>query len=513
MGWLSGWSNRTQLTISNTNIDSDLSNFPILVYLSTSSGTGSTDISYIFDELGSDANRLKIAVTTSDGETECYVEIERWDDANECAWLWIKIPSATTASSTTVYLYFDATHADNTDHVGDIDSVSGHNTWNSAFKLSSRMRDATTSTIKDSTSNGHDGTKVGANEPNEVTGKVDKGQSFDKNNDKITIANHADFDFSGAFTLEVELNPTSTDGQRCIYRYDPTSEDGYYLGTHLDKYTFRTYIGGVSKAIYSNANVDTTDYSHVAGVRDASGGMTLVINGVVQTDTDTNNGAIDSSDPVYLGVDRGGNYPLGGIMDEVRISNTNRSVAWLKATYHSSRDNLIAYSVNQTVDMVVAESFDADDSLENIFNITLSESFGANDTLGCQYTSYPSLVESFGADDTLAIQWNAICELAESFGADDYIITLHSNIYGRHRIAMNHTGNSLRLKFQNNSADQMLWLQDIGLALFTNEKIRQDNYAMNLKSQNIRLKIQNNTSGEVFVLYENGVLVYINEQR
>ena len=84
-----------------------LSGFPVLVYLSVSSGIGSTDVSAVFDELTSDANRKKIAITTSDGTTQCYVEIERWDDANEKAWLWVKVPSVASGAETDLYLYYD----------------------------------------------------------------------------------------------------------------------------------------------------------------------------------------------------------------------------------------------------------------------------------------------------------------------------------------------------------------------------------------------------------------------
>jgi len=78
-GWLSGWDKRVKLIIDLFDISSDLSNFPVLVYLSTSSGRGPDDISLVFDEIQNSANRKKIAVTTSDGTTQCYVEIERWD--------------------------------------------------------------------------------------------------------------------------------------------------------------------------------------------------------------------------------------------------------------------------------------------------------------------------------------------------------------------------------------------------------------------------------------------------
>ena len=90
---LVGFDKQIPITIDPSKINETLSNFPILIHLSTASGTGDVDVSAIFDELTDDANRKKIAVTTDDGTTECYVEIERWDDANEEAWLWASIPS------------------------------------------------------------------------------------------------------------------------------------------------------------------------------------------------------------------------------------------------------------------------------------------------------------------------------------------------------------------------------------------------------------------------------------
>jgi hypothetical protein len=110
-GWLSGWANRVKLTIDHTKADSALSGFPILVHLCNSSGENLADVSFIFDNLGSDANRKKIAITTSDGTTQCCVEIDKWSDANEQAWLWVKVPSIGNTADTNLYLYYDAGHA------------------------------------------------------------------------------------------------------------------------------------------------------------------------------------------------------------------------------------------------------------------------------------------------------------------------------------------------------------------------------------------------------------------
>jgi hypothetical protein len=132
--WLSGWDKRVKMTLDHNDVTSSLSDFPVLIYLSTSSGPASDNVSCVFDELQSDANRKKLAVTTNDGITLCYVEIEKWDTANKQAWLWIKVPSVSNTIDTDLYLYYDRDHAENTAYVDDTGSTSAQNVWDSNFK-------------------------------------------------------------------------------------------------------------------------------------------------------------------------------------------------------------------------------------------------------------------------------------------------------------------------------------------------------------------------------------------
>jgi len=139
-GWLSGWAKRVKVSIDAGDVDSALSNFPVLLYISDSSGINSDDVSFVFDELTSDDNRKKIAVTTDDGTTECYVEIEKWDDGNEKAWLWVKVPSVASGADTELYLYYDKDHAENTAKVGDTNDAIAENVWDTNFKAVYHMR-------------------------------------------------------------------------------------------------------------------------------------------------------------------------------------------------------------------------------------------------------------------------------------------------------------------------------------------------------------------------------------
>jgi hypothetical protein len=74
--WLTGWANRAKIAINHNSIASSLTNFPMLLHLSSSSGINGQNTSYVFGKVGS--NSQKIAVTTLDNDTQCYVEVEKW---------------------------------------------------------------------------------------------------------------------------------------------------------------------------------------------------------------------------------------------------------------------------------------------------------------------------------------------------------------------------------------------------------------------------------------------------
>lgn len=358
MAWLSGWSKRVKLTIDNTDIDSALTNFPILLYISASSGRNNDDISCVFDELTADANRKKIAVTKDDGDTECYVEIEKWDDANEDAWLWVKAPTVSNSADTDLYLYYDSTHADNDTYVGDTNDVVAESVWDSNFLAVYHMADgASTSAIYDSTSNDNDGTKKGAAEPAVTTsGKIGNAQDFDNNDDRINIGNVR------ANNLTVEALVKIPSG---ISINEPVVNLGYT--SHADPYyeyfliAFKTgeaagfYVttGGNFYSVSGTVDICDNAWHHIAGTYDGST-MYVYTDGADQQSNASPSGNInDYGQDAYIGgytnlSTAGDDYYYQDIMDEVRISDTARSAAWIKATYETTRDELLDWGSEET---------------------------------------------------------------------------------------------------------------------------------------------------------------------
>ncbi len=344
--WLSGWDKRVKLTIDNNDIDGALSNFPVLVYLSnSSSGRYNEDVSFVFDELQNDTNRKKIAVTTSDGTTQCFVEIEKWDDANEEAWLWAKVPSINNASDTDVYLYYDQDHANNTDYVGDPGSTPAETVWDSYFKTVLHLHE-TSGTHYDSTSNNNDGTPQGGVTQDYATGEIDGADDFDGADGYI--------DFPANFTAgqsEVTLE---------LWMYldewvaDNTIYDAYYRDSRWqfsllegNWYTRDASTGPTggrdNDLTWSNPGTDA--WHHLALRYSVSDGIKAIyINGSLEASTNISIDTLTTErDDERLGYPCDGSY-FDGKIDELRISaGIARSDYWIKASYESGRDDLVDF--------------------------------------------------------------------------------------------------------------------------------------------------------------------------
>ena len=346
MAWLSGWDHRVKLSIDHDDITGALEDFPVLLHLSTSSGISGDDLSFIFDEVG--ANSLKIAVTEDDGETECYVEVEKWDNGNEEAWLWIKVPAVASGADTDIYLYFDNVHADNNAHVGITNSVPAENVWDASFKAVYHMRDDPDNTaIRDSTSGDYDGAKAGAGQPALVAaGPIDGAQDFDGADDFVNMGDVLDILANQDFTLEAIIKSEAEHVGFIINKATQFGHTGFDMYLNVDDIKARVGIGGAVGMVGVAAIVPGNQYYLAASFdRDANG--QLYTNGATDgAAVDISGKAGDTSNAQDLAIgyreDDHSNH-FDGIIDEVRISWTIRNAAWIKATYESSIDDLLDY--------------------------------------------------------------------------------------------------------------------------------------------------------------------------
>ena len=342
--WLNGWDKRVEITINHNDIAQDLYDFPILIFLSNSSGRNKYNVSFVFDELQNDANRKKIAVTTSDGATQCYAEIEKWGTSNRKSWLWVKVPSISSTVDTILYLYYDKDHADNTNFIGDTGSTAAQNVWNSNFKGVWHLGEASggAGAIKDSTTNNNVGTSYGSPIFG-TSGQIDSAIVFDGVDDYISIPNSASLQFTTSLTIEgwVKLDSFGTGSDvDIVLRKGEGNPNDYQLAIN-DQLLALTIEENDGQGLNSFTSFSANTWYYVAGTWNGSTRKVFVNGSEDRSGSKTGN-IIPDTRAIYIG-GRSGTDLSDGIVDEVRASNTNRSAAWIKASYETERDDLVIF--------------------------------------------------------------------------------------------------------------------------------------------------------------------------
>lgn len=317
----SAWGYRIKITIDNTKVDGDLTNFPVMVYLDNG-------VNFTFANAQADGDDIRF--TEDDGTT--LLKYEREYHTSPDAWYWVKIPTvSSSAPSTYFYMYYGNNIA--------ADGEDATNVWDGSFECVNHMDDdPNTSTVQDSTSNNEDGAKKGAAEPIETTGVIYKAQDYDETNDYITYS----IDFSTVYALEVWVRPDA-----------PGSNYPAILGGLTTKYAGNLYwdntiskIGGISNqnngATLTDADITAGSWYYIAfTVNDKAqkiywdDNAPNTQNAAFSPETDTSH---------VVGCRNNHERYWNGKIEEFRWSSSIRTDEWFKASYHSGDDSLLAYS-------------------------------------------------------------------------------------------------------------------------------------------------------------------------
>lgn len=341
---LDGWpeDKKISLAIAAADIGSNLTDFPVLVNLGTSVGKGLFDAFAVFDELASDANRKKIAIEIGDTGNQCFCEIENWDDANETAQLWVKIPQISASFATILNLYYNSAHADNTTYVGDIGDTPAQNVWDINFIAVYHMAQnpsGGTDCILDSTPNENHGTPSGSMTSEDlVDGFAGKAIEFDGSDDNIYSSSPIPV---GGSTIECLFNKVGLEETSGILSSGDTIVSGTPLYILQDNNgSIRSY--GQLNAYVTYGSAATGEWHMAASARNSSELESYYYDGslagTVQRSTSGSGGSL------FIGAGYNGYSQV--IIGEVRISNVSRSADWLAATNLSLADALITFTLS-----------------------------------------------------------------------------------------------------------------------------------------------------------------------
>lgn len=364
--WLdSGFGQRRMIVVDSEYVTGTKTDFVVRVHLSGNCGQKNQDLTEIFDEVG--ANYLKIAITTADMVTQCYIEVEKWDSGGEDAELWLKVPQIGDISDSYLWCYFDNDHANNTSYVGLPGSVVAENVWKSKFMMVHHMNDnPDVSNITDSTSNDNDGVKFAANEPIEAAGRIAECQDFDRSNDLINCGNDASLDITDKITIECWFKSALSANNRF---YTIVSKGSLAAGTR----SYMLYLGrndgnggsllafskssdgnGFDGDAYTNwGDILPNTWYHVFATYDGTD-MHMWVNSVLAANENSPGTAIKSVvNDLEIGRAGVSDRYYEDFVDEVRISNSvpatlylTEALMWIE--YNSQIDNLIYWGATET---------------------------------------------------------------------------------------------------------------------------------------------------------------------
>jgi len=334
-----GWRYRKQITINHSQVADDLSNFPILL--------SATDL----DFTKAQATGADFQFMSGPGvATKRYYEIESFDHNSGTLVAWVNIPSLSTSTDTTLYLYYGNYNC--------TDQQYPEKVWSSSFIAVWHLNNDPTGKIYDSTTNKNNGNpRGGMTSSNLMNGKIGPCLQFDGVNDFISFSEFTESFNTGSCTAWVQ----TTSSERAIVWSDATQNSikPYILfGKHDNgDFWFGRDSGGGSSNYQGFTPVGMNDGQWHQATWESMGsgngnkfyfdGQPITLNwqdgldpnGVWFDDQPTNTHSIGALDRSVDG------YEWNGLLDEIRIANTPLSAGWIATEYANQNNPSIFLSI------------------------------------------------------------------------------------------------------------------------------------------------------------------------
>lgn len=330
----SSWKYRKKITFNNTDANlgvtaENLVNFPVLVKLSSSN----------IDYTKTQDSGQDIRFTDTDGSDLAY-EIEKWDETGT-SWVWVKVPQIDINSSTDyIYLYYGNTSA--TDHQ---QATSVWSSYISAWHLK-ETGNGTAGEYKDSnnTNNGQGGGGTSTAVPTLTTsGQINGAQSFDGTNDYIKVAHNASLNLTNNFSVSLWFKPSvlTQTNRYLLSKLSGTADNIYSILWEYTNNQVEFYSGlftGTAPRTGSGMTINNTNWHYISYEYNGTTWAGYLDGAQVFSTARTFSLTTTTNDLFFGDLNGSTSFNANASIDEIRVSNTARSAAWIAASYKSETD-------------------------------------------------------------------------------------------------------------------------------------------------------------------------------
>lgn len=335
------WTRRLKITIPQTLVNDNLTNFPIYVNLANLPTTFFSNVK---------SNGADIRITEDDGLTERPYELVTIDTSARTGELHFKGDLAST-TDTEFYIYYKNPSAS----AYSVSATYGrNNVWNNGYEAVYHLDTNPASTIVDSTSNGRNLTAAGGSgmgSANSTSSKIGLGIDFDGINDRLTNASWAwtatpvtVTAWSNVATAEVKTSSLfgfTASGNERLATHAPWSDNTLY-------WDYGTCCASPGR-VTTNYTAFRNKWTHVGLVSQGTGGtfMGIYLDGVLRSSLATADDPNVTLTGFSLGSDltTGGNH-IDGRVDEFRIASVARSAGWVEAEFNNQNNPVGFFTIS-----------------------------------------------------------------------------------------------------------------------------------------------------------------------
>ena len=320
--WKTTWPYRKLITIDHTKVASDLTDFTVLINISSDG-----DLATRAQDDGDDIT----FVLYSDNTTQLNHELELFNGITGRTVAWVNVTSLSSIIDTKIWLYYGNNICPSQQNV--------IGTWDSHYVMVQHLEE-TSGTVFDSTQFNNDGTSYGS-QNRSAPGKMNGGYYFDRINDYVDTTNSSSLynAMKNAFTVEAWTKTNNFGSWRTAVTKD---QDGsgkaseFWFGWSAENKLDFKFNAGTDR--YGNTTIDDTNWHYIVGNFDGTS-MRLYLDGTSDNTPVSVAKVAPSNGSVNLGVTKywGDNY-YGGTLDEVRISDIARSSSWISTSYHNQNN-------------------------------------------------------------------------------------------------------------------------------------------------------------------------------
>ena len=316
------WYNRKLITVDHTQVDADLTDYPVLVSITDA------DLAADAQNDGDD-----IVFAQPDG-TKLDHEIESFDGSTGELVTWVRLPSLSSTTDTTFYLYYNNSGAANQENVAGV--------WNTDYRMVQHFEESS-GTPTDSTSYGNDGTNNGATQG--ATGVADGAIDVSGSGDYVEVPDSIN---DGEFTIQVWFEAQGSSWTGTVFDATWGGDKYFFVTVEDDQAHWAFESADDSDVSMSSAasRADTTWHGvSVTGEFSSSGPHELYVDGTELASSTTTVDGKSNLDPPRIGdtTESYGDFAapkseFDGGLDEVRIVDRRLSSAWISTEYNNIND-------------------------------------------------------------------------------------------------------------------------------------------------------------------------------